>query len=90
MREKTPKTNPPTEGEKYLGMLGLGHLAEQPIPGKPHLRMKDFLDICGDRALPLLVGLESLGADDPRYEPTREALRGYISQFTEPQSTDKG
>lgn len=48
--------------------------------------MRDFLDICGGHARPLLVGLESLSSDDPRYESTRDALRGYITQFTE-QST---
>jgi len=71
------------EGEKYLKLLGLEHLADEPIPGRTE-QVRDFLDICGDHARPLLVGLESLSPDDPRYNPTREALRGYISQFVTP------
>jgi hypothetical protein len=68
------------EGERYLRLLGLEHLANELIPGRTE-QVRDFLDICGDHARPLLVGLESLTADDPRYEPTRNALRGYIGQF---------
>lgn len=68
------------EGEKYLALLGLGHLADQQIPGHAE-RVRDFLDICGDHARPLLVGLESLPPEDPRFEPTRDALRGFITQY---------
>lgn len=68
------------EGEKYLQLLGLEDLADQQIPGRTEL-VRDFLDICGEHARPLLVGLESLSPDDPRFEPTREALKGYVSQF---------
>lgn len=71
------------EGERYLRLLGLEHLADEAIPGRTE-QMRDFLDICGDHARPLLVGLESLSPDDPRYTPTRDALRGYISQFVTP------
>lgn len=71
------------EGERYLRLLGLEHLADETIPGRTE-RVRDFLDICGDHARPLLVGLESLNPDDPRYTPTRNALRGYISQFVSP------
>jgi hypothetical protein len=71
------------EGERYLRLLGLEHLADESIPGRTE-QVRDFLDICGDHARPLLVGLESLNPDDPRYAPTRNALRGYISQFVTP------
>jgi hypothetical protein len=71
------------EGEKYLRLLGLEDLADQQIPGNT-LQVRDFLDICGEHARPLLVGLESLSHEDPRYEPTRQALRNYISQFVTP------
>ncbi len=78
------------EGEKYLNLLGLGHVAEQPIPGRPGLQMRDFLEICGEHAGELLAGLESIGPEDPRFDPTRDALRGYISQFIEPQTPAEG
>jgi len=72
------------EGEKYLELLGLQDLADQQIPNSDK-KVRDFLEICGDHALPLLVGLESISRDDPRYEPTRQALRGIISQFVTPE-----
>ena len=75
------------EGDKYLRLLGLEDLADQQIPGRPQ-QMRDFLDICGEHARPLLVGLESLDPNDPRFEPTRSALRSYITQFVEPQSPE--
>jgi hypothetical protein len=71
------------EGEKYLRLLGLEDLADEPIPGRTE-RVRDFLNICGDHARPLLVGLENLSPEDPRFVPTRDALRGYISQFVTP------
>lgn len=71
------------EGEKYLRLLGLEHLADEQIPGRTE-QMRDFLGICGEHARPLLVGLESLSPEDPRFAPTRDALRGYISQFVTP------
>lgn len=71
---------PEHEGERYLQLLGLEHLADEQIAGRTE-RVRDFLDICGEHARPLLVGLESLSQEDPRYEPAREALRDYISQF---------
>lgn len=68
------------EGDKYLRLLGLEHLADQPIPGRAE-RVRDFLDVCGDHARPMLVGFESLSPDDPRYEPARDALRTQVTQF---------
>ncbi len=50
--------------------------------------MRDFLDICGEHARPMLVGLESLDPSDSRYEPTRNALRNYIAQFVQPESPE--
>jgi len=74
------------EGEKYLELLGIGHLADVQIPGRSE-RMRDFLDICGEHARPLLIGLDSLDRNDPRYVPTREALRDYITKFVEAPGT---
>ena len=68
------------EGDKYLRLLGLEHLADQQIPGRTE-HVRDFLDICGNHARPMLVGFESLSPDDPRYEPVRDALRTQVTQF---------
>lgn len=77
------------EGEKYLDMLGLSHLAEVPIQaGDRTIQARDFLEICGDHARPMLVGFEHMNQSDPRYETTRNALRGLISKFVEPPATD--
>lgn len=69
-----------SEGVKYLKMLGLEHLAEQQIPGRTEM-VRDFLDICGDHARPMLAGFESLSPDDPRYGRVREVLRSQVAQF---------
>ena len=70
------------EGEKYLSLLGLSHLADTPVAtASGSIEVRDFLDICGDHARPILIGLEAMDQSDPRYEPTREALRGLISQY---------
>jgi hypothetical protein len=72
------------EGDKYLRLLGLSHLADKEInAGDRTIEARDFLEVCGEHARPMLVGFETLSTDDPRYEPTREALRGFISQFVE-------
>lgn len=68
------------EGEKYLRMLGLEHLADQVIPGRAE-KVRDFLDVCGDHARPMLVGFETLSTDDPRYEQVRDALRTQVTRF---------
>lgn len=74
------RTGQEHEGEKYLRLLGLMHLADKTIPGRTE-QVRDFLEICGDDARPTLVGLESLSPDDPRYEPTREVLRTQVTRF---------
>lgn len=74
----------PHEGERYLALLGfnLEDFAEREIvTAKGTIQARDFLDICGDHARPLLVGLESMGADDPRYEGTRNILRDVIAGY---------
>ena len=61
-----PEAEPESEGLRYLRMLDLGDIADLPIPGDPTKTAQDFLDICGDHALPVLKGIESLPEDDPR------------------------
>lgn len=70
------------EGEKYLKLLDLGDLADVDIPGQDK-KMRDFLDLCGEHARPLLIGLDSLDRDDPRFEATKAALSQYIAQFVQ-------
>jgi hypothetical protein len=79
----TAELGPKNEGEYYLDLLEIGHLANQTIPSYG-IPAKDFLDVCGEHARPMLVGLNSLDRDDPRFEKTRNALQGYIQQFLEP------
>lgn len=70
------------EGEKYLHLLGLSHLADREIATVDGtIQVRDFLDVCGEHARPVLVGFESMSVDDPRYEATKNALRGLIGQY---------
>lgn len=68
------------EGEAYLRLLGLEDLADQQLPGRSG-QVRDFLEVCGEHARPLLVGLASLDKDDPSFAPTRDMLRDYITRF---------
>jgi hypothetical protein len=80
----TPEQTPEHEGERYLRLLGLSHLADvEIVVGDRTLQTRDFLDICGDHARPLLDNFGSLPPEDPRYESTRAALQSVISQFVE-------
>ncbi len=74
------------EGEKYLRLLGLENKADEPITLKDGttIETRNFLDVCGQYARPMLVGLEAMESDDPRREDTMNALRGMISQYIEP------
>ena len=77
------------EGERYLRMLGLDAYAEHPI-NTPEgvIPAKDFMKICGNHARPILVGLESMDQNDPRYEATKNALCGLIGQYIRGEATD--
>lgn len=68
------------EGDKYLRLLGLDHLAGMQIPGRD-LQVRDFLEVCGEHARPMLVGFESLSDEDPRYSLMRNALRTQVTRF---------
>lgn len=75
---------PEHEGERYLHLLGLGHLAGREIPtSSGAIQARDFLDICGEHARPILVGFEDMSSEDPRYETTKAALRGLIGHYVE-------
>lgn len=76
---------PETEGEKYLSLLGLSHLADRDARTKDGriFKARDFLDICGARARPMLIGFESMSPDDPKYEPTLKGLQGVVTEYIE-------
>ncbi len=70
------------EGDKYLRLLGLEHLADREITtADGTIQARDFLDVCGEHARPMLVGFETMSPDNPRYETTKNTLRGVIGQY---------
>jgi hypothetical protein len=82
------------EGYRYLGMLGLGHLSELPMFWQREWARtydgslayyKDFLNVCGRHALPLLLGLDELhrrvGPEHPKYTATRDAIAERIGAY---------
>jgi hypothetical protein len=72
------------EGEKYLRLLGLEDLAEREIAtAGGTIQARDFLDVCGEHARPLLVGFEAMSPDDPSYEATKDALQSLIGRYVE-------
>lgn len=74
------------EGEKYLRLLGLVDMADKPVEYRGQtMQARDFLEICGEHARPMLVGFETLDSTDPRYEPTKLALQNSIMKFIEPE-----
>ncbi len=76
------------EGERYLRLLGLEHLADRDIAtASGTIQARDFLDVCGEHARPMLVGFEAMSTDDPRYEATKNALKGVIGQYVEGDSS---
>lgn len=76
---------PETEGEKYLRLLGLSDIADRKITTRTgeSFEARDFLDICGVHARPMLIGFESMSHDDPKYGSTLAALRGVVLEYIE-------
>lgn len=72
------------EGDKYLRLLGLEHLSgSEIVTANGRIHARDFLDICGEHARPVLVGFEAMSPNDPKYEAMRNALREMIVQYIE-------
>jgi len=72
------------EGLHFLRLLGLEHLAEREVHGPNGTFLaKDFLEVCGQHAKPVLVGFEDMSPDDPEYETTKNSLSQYIGQILE-------
>lgn len=72
------------EGERYLRLLGLEEHADTPIPtADGEIQARDFLDVCGEHALPVLKGLEAMSPNDSRYDTARNMLRTMILGYIE-------
>jgi hypothetical protein len=88
--EKMERGESVHEGERYLRLLGFDQDELEKFRDKritsssgEEFAAIDYLEVCGEHARPLLAGLETLNPEDPRYEPTRVALRGLIAQYIE-------
>ncbi len=80
--EQFGERQPEHEGEKFLRMLGLEEFADTEIlTANGTVQARDFLDICGEHARPVLVGFESMSPEDPRYDATKDALRGVVGYY---------
>ena len=77
------------EGQYCLDMIGLGHLADQPMTYRgATMQVRNFLDICGEQARPYFAGLETLSDDDPVRDATVQLLRAFVFNYVQP-SADK-
>jgi len=82
-QEEPPHEKP--EGERWLDLIGYGHLKGQPTgyvrDGQP-VPAEQFDRLCGEHATPIFKALERLSPSDPRYEQfigvARKAFEGYI------------
>ena len=77
--------NSAEEGQNFLNLLDLGNLGEKQIPGYPGKTANQFLDICGEKARPLIEGFKSMSLDDPNYQKSKELLSKYILKFVQPE-----
>ena len=72
------------EGERYLRLLDLGHVAEMEMQtSSGPMLARDFLEIekCKEHARPALVGFEAMSPDDPRYAVIKKVLRNKICGY---------
>ncbi len=71
MSEQAETPQPKPDGERWLELIGYGHLKGQPtgyeVDGQPVLA-EQFDKLCGEHARPIFAGLETLSPDDPRYD----------------------
>jgi len=78
------------EGERYLQMLGLEHFADREIATSDgsSIPARDFLQICGEHARPVLVGFDAMSPNDPRYEATKNVLHEMIGRYIKEETPD--
>ena len=72
MGEQPAETETKPDGERWLELIGYGHLKGQPTgfetdDGEPVLA-EQFDTLCGEHARPIFVGLETIDPKDPRYD----------------------
>lgn len=76
------------EGDEYLDMLGFSDLADEPIPSRPDLKWREFMQICGEHARPAFVALKAIGPDHPLYARGVEELRTRVRELVDPESAE--
>jgi hypothetical protein len=92
-RERIGEEEQEPNGVHYLRLLDLEDLADRELrrrDGTPivredgtSVRAADFAEVCGEQALPMLVGLEAMDADDPRYEGLKGVLQRVVGGYIE-------
>lgn len=84
-KEPTPRDDAEdisARGERYLAMIGLEDLAEQPFTHKGvTYPTRDFLRICGAKATPSFIAFEHLEQDDPKREKLKLGLQAMIHYY---------
>lgn len=86
MGEHLAEERPKPDGERWLELIGYGHMKGQPtnyeIDGQPVLA-ENFDILCGEHAGPIFRGLETLDPQDPRYDAfiavARKAFQSYFN-----------
>lgn len=76
----------PHEGERYLELLGFNvedFAKREIVTAKGTIQARDFLNVCGEHARPLLAGFESMSPDDPSYELIKGVLRDMIGKYVQ-------
>lgn len=77
-----PEQESAQKGAHYLSLIGLSDLVGQTFEtSRGPIHAENFLDICGEHALPALMGFETLELDDPRREVMSTALQKSVKQY---------
>lgn len=84
MSSPESETTEKPDGERWLELIGYGHLKGQPTgfvrDGKSVLA-EEFDTLCGEWARPIFVGLESLDPNDPDYNAYIEVVREKFDSY---------
>jgi len=76
------------EAMKYLEMLDLTDFADFAIPDNPGkwegLKLRDFLEICGDHAINMLRGLAATDPNSAEFEMGKTMVQGRIAEYIQP------
>ena len=77
-------------GEEYLTLLGFGEIVDQPvIVGDKTVPAKDFLQFCGQHAIPAFEAFKTLDPNSTEYAVTRDALTSMVTLFIKPIETNQ-